>query len=184
MQLSGVPGSGKSTLARALATEGGFVVLDTDVLKSALIEQGVLLADAGRATYTQVLTLAEDLLAQGHQVIVDSPCRYDALLAAGRSVAGRARVPYALIELWAADPATLLSRLDRREARCSQVASSTHPAPGTGWEFGSGPETLRAWQDQLVRPDVGWLRLDALAPPEDTLDAALTFLRERHPPAT
>ena len=34
VQLSGVPGSGKSTLARSVAGATGFVVVDTDVLKS------------------------------------------------------------------------------------------------------------------------------------------------------
>lgn len=38
VQLSGVPGSGKSTLARSVAGATGFVVMDTDVLKSSIID--------------------------------------------------------------------------------------------------------------------------------------------------
>ena len=76
LQLSGVPGTGKSTLARGLAAGLDLVVLDTDVVKSALLSTDVPFAVAGRATYAAVLALAGDLLAQGRSVVIDSPCRY------------------------------------------------------------------------------------------------------------
>jgi predicted kinase len=161
IQMSGVPGSGKSTLARAIAEGGSFVVIDTDVLKSALLSSGVPLSDAGRATYATAVAFAEDLLRQGHGVVLDSPCRYQDLLDSGMAVAEAASVPYAFIELLADDAATLLTRLDRRIPRASQVASSATAAPGTTWEFGSAEATLRAWQRQLVRPPRDSLRLNA-----------------------
>ena len=170
VQLSGVPGSGKSTLARSLARSLAprlpLVVLDTDVVKSALLHSGVPVAAAGRATYTSVLALAADLLAQGSSVVIDSPCRYRALLEQGQQVAAGAGAAYAFLELRTPDVTTLLDRLDRRAPHPSQVASSTEPAPGTTWEHGTGEATLRAWQDQLVRPAEGWLALDATAAPD------------------
>ena len=164
VQLSGVPGTGKSTLARSLATELDLVVLDTDVVKSALMATDVPFAAAGRATYAAVLALAADLLAQGRSVVVDSPCRYPELLAAGQRAAADADVPFRLVELWAEDPADLLPRLTARTARPSQV-TPVEPS----WELGSPVETLRGWQAQLVRPETGWLRVDALADPATTL---------------
>jgi len=172
VQLSGVPGTGKSTLARSLArslagslaTGLDLVVLDTDVVKSALLATDVPFAAAGRATYAAVLALTADLLTQGRSVVVDSPCRYPELLAAGRRAAADADVPYRLVELWADDPADLLHRLTARTGRLSQVTPAD-PA----WELGSPVETLRGWQAQLVRPETGWLRVDALADPATVL---------------
>jgi predicted kinase len=164
LQLSGVPGTGKSTLARGLARALDLVVLDTDVAKSAMVSRDVPFAAAGPATYAVVLVLAGDLLAQGRSVVVDSPCRYPELLASGQAVAAGAGVPYRLVELWADDPADLLPRLTARSALPSQVT----PAEPS-WELGTPTDTLRGWQAQLVRPETGWLRVDALARPEVVL---------------
>jgi predicted kinase len=171
LQLSGVPGTGKSTLARGLAAGLDLVVLDTDVLKSALLSRDVPFAAAGRATYAAVLALAGDLLAQGRSVVVDSPCRYLDLLAAGQRVAADAGVPYRLVELWAVDAADLLPRLSARDARQSQVTPAVPE-----WELGTPADTLRGWQEQLVRPQTGWLRVDALLPPQEVLRLTLDHL--------
>jgi predicted kinase len=171
LQLSGVPGTGKSTLARGLARSLDLVVLDTDVLKSALLSRDVPFAAAGPATYSAVLALAADLLDQGRSVVVDSPCRYRELLESGRSVAAGAGAEYRLVELWADDPAGLLPRLGARTARPSQV---TPVVPE--WELGTPVETLRGWQARLVRPETGWLRVDALSRPEDVLGEVREWL--------
>ena len=182
VQLSGVPGSGKSTLARGLSAALGLVVLDTDVVKSAMLSRDLGVGAAGPAAYGVALALAADLLAQGHQVVIDSPCRYPALLESGQEVAEAAGVPYRFVELWVDDPVDLLPRLDARVPRPSQVASSSDPVPGTEWEHGTAEATMRAWQDQLVRPRDGYVRLDAALPPDELLRAALTGLdRSRRP---
>ena len=138
-------------------------------------------ARRGRASYSCLLGLASDLLAQGHDVVLDSPCRYPALLEAGQGVAATAGVPYRLVELWADDPADLLGRLDMRTALPSQVASATDPVPGSAWENGTALATLTGWQAQLVRPESGWLRLDALLPPEQVLRSTLVYLGAAEP---
>ena len=176
VQLSGVPGTGKSTLARGLARERAMVVLDKDVVMSSLLADGVPLADAGPASYSCLLGLAADLLAQGHDVVLDSPCRYPTLLEAGQSLAAAAGVVYRLVELWADDPADLLYRLDTRAPLPSQVASASEPVPGSAWELGTPLATLTGWQAQLVRPESGWLRLDALLPPDEALRLTLDHL--------
>ena len=176
VQLSGVPGSGKSTLARGIAAATGAVVVDTDVLKSALVDSGIAVADAGRPAYAAALALSADLLAQHRGVVLDSPCRYPELLTAGQRLAGDVGVRYAFVELWASDTSALLPRLDRRVPRASQVASSTAPVPGTAWEFGTPEQTLATWQSQLVRPEQDWLRLDADVSVEANLAEALAYL--------
>jgi predicted kinase len=180
VQLSGVPGTGKSTLARAIAEATGFLVVDTDILKSSLITSGVPVAAAGRATYSGAIAVTQDLLAQGRSVVLDSPCRYRQLLDAGRRIASEAGVRYAFIELWARDWSVVLSRLDGRAPMVSQVASATAPAPGTDWEFGTPDVTLQAWQGQLVQPEDDWLRLYAETSAEDNIAAALRYIDEGH----
>lgn len=141
VQLSGVPGCGKSTLARGIAGVTGFVVVDTDVLKSALLGTGVPPGVAGRATYAAALGLARDLLDQGRSVVLDSPCRYQDLLDSGLAIARDAGVRYGFVELWAEDVSILLARLEGRSPRLSQVA--TDPTHGTEWEFGTAEATPR-----------------------------------------
>lgn len=151
------------------------VVVDTDVLKSSVIDSGVAVADAGRVTYAAALALAGDLLAQGRGVILDSPCRYQELLESGRQVARANGVRYAFIELWVRDWPAVLARLDARSPRRSQVAA-TAPVPGTEWEFGTAEETLATWQAQLVRPEHDWLRLSAEGAADQNLSAARRYL--------
>ena len=177
VQLSGVPGSGKSSLARSVAGVTGFVVIDTDVLKSSIIDSGVTVAAAGPVTYTAALALAQDLLEQGRGVLLDSPCRYQELLDSGRQIAHAHGVRYAFIELWVRDWAAVLARLDARSPRPSQVASATAPVPGTEWEFGTAEETLAAWQTQLVRPELDGLRLNSESAADQNLGEALSYLR-------
>ena len=157
VQLSGVPGSGKSRLARSIAEATGFVVVDTDVLKSSIVGSGVPVAAAGPVTYGAALALAQDLLEQGRTVVLDSPCRYRQLLDSGRRKAGALGVRYAFIELWVRDWSVVLGRLDERSPRVSQVASATAPVPGTEWEFGTPAATLEAWQNELIHPEHDWL---------------------------
>jgi predicted kinase len=171
-----VPGSGKSTLARSVAGATDFVVVDTDVLKSSIIDSGVSTAAAGRVTYATALALAGDLLVQGRGVLLDSPCRYQELLESGRELAQASGVRYAFIELWVQDWSAVLARLDARSPRLSQVASATAPVPGTEWEFGTAEETLATWQTQLVRPEHDWLRLNAESAADQNFRAALRYL--------
>ena len=178
LQLSGIPGTGKSTLAKALGDQLGFVVLDSDVVKSALLRREVPLAAAGGATYAVILDVAAHLLAQGHDVLLDSPCRYRELLVSGQQIAAGVGVPYRFIELWAEDISSVLPRLDQRRPRISQVASSSRPVEGSEWEFGTPLATLSAWQDQLLRPSENWLRLDAARPVDVNLAAATTYLQQ------
>ena len=180
VQLSGLPGSGKSTLAYEIANAADFVVVNTDVLKSSLIGSGVDVSDAGAATYAAALGLSSDLVAQGKSVILDSPCRYRDLLEGGLSIASDAGVRYAFIELWVPNVSVLLPRLDARTSRISQVASATDPAPGTTWEFGTAEATLGEWQEQLLHPREGWLRLDATHTKAANLQRALEYLGQQH----
>lgn len=99
LQLAGVPGSGKSRLAAALAAERDAIVVNSDVVKSTLLDAGVGWSQACPAAYQVLFALADDLLAQGHSVILDSPSHYAFIPENGARVASAHDVPYHFLEL-------------------------------------------------------------------------------------
>jgi len=74
VQMSGAPGAGKTTIAGAIAGRIGAVVIDHDVTKSALLDAGVSIAIAGRASYQVLGAVAQ------HQGSKLPPARYRNLL--------------------------------------------------------------------------------------------------------
>ncbi len=72
IQMSGMPGSGKSTIAKLVGQELPAVILDYDVTKTALLDQGISFGDAGRLAYETGYAMAESILGQGANVILDS----------------------------------------------------------------------------------------------------------------
>lgn len=121
IQLAGAPGSGKSTLARELAKRYDAVVLDTDVVKTALLDAGVPWGMAGKAGYNVLFALADDMLGNGRGVVIDSPSHYETIPARGMELAQRHGVAYRFVECVCADVAELQRRLTSRTARRSQV---------------------------------------------------------------
>lgn len=73
VQMHGEPGSGKSTLARALAPRIGAIVLDKDVIKSALLRIGADEGVAAPGAYEVYFDVARDLVGQGRSIILDNP---------------------------------------------------------------------------------------------------------------
>ena len=62
VQMSGVPGSGKTTITGVIAGRIGAVVIDHDVTKSALLDAGVPVAIAGRASYEVLGAIAQHFI--------------------------------------------------------------------------------------------------------------------------
>ncbi|MDE3095538.1 MAG: ATP-binding protein [Chloroflexota bacterium] len=120
VQMHGEPGSGKSTLARALGPALHAVVLDKDIVKSALLRAGVSEALAGPASYEAYYGVAASLLRQGLSVVLDNPVYWPISLDKSRRLAMFAGARYALIECACPDRAELLRRLRTRDAMESQ----------------------------------------------------------------
>jgi predicted kinase len=177
LQMSGVPGAGKSSIARALARARQLVVVDHDVVKTALLDGGVSFAEAGPVSYRVVVSLADDLLAQGHGVVIDSPCLYDELLWSGQQLADRHRAAYRYIECVVGDVALLDQRLRARTPMRSQRPSVDDPpcdVPGVAGADGAAQ--FRAWSAGMKRPRVGYLRLDTARALHICVEEALAFL--------
>ncbi|MEK3765408.1 AAA family ATPase [Solibacillus sp. FSL K6-4121] len=125
IQMSGFPGSGKSTLALEIAKKINCVIVDHDIVKSALLNSvnenqldGKL---AGKISYNIDFSLVNFYLSQGKNVILDSPCLYDEMLEKGVAIARTNNARYKYIECYLADFVEINNRLKNRVNKISQI---------------------------------------------------------------
>lgn len=125
VQMSGFPGSGKSTLARQILQKTGAVIIDHDIVKSALlhsIEEVAIDSNlAGKISYNIDWSLIEFHLSQGQDVIFDSPCLYQEMIDKGTYLSKKYNVKYKYIECYLSDIYEINSRLKNRERMISQI---------------------------------------------------------------
>lgn len=176
LQLAGPPGSGKSRLAAGLAARCPAVILNSDVVKSALLDAGVPWKLAGPAAYRALADLAGDLLAQGASVILDSPSHYPYIPQAGLRVARAHGARYRFIELACADTGELSRRLAGRTPLRSQMPALDQVPPDSDGPTQAVRTGTHQWQSQ--GPDGGWLVLDVTRPFAGYLDQAAAYLSE------
>ena len=163
VQMHGLPGSGKSTVATALAGETGAIVLDKDIVKSALLRWGLEDRDAGGASYQVFFDQAGDLLRRGHSVILDSPVFWAEVERKSHAVAHDAGVPHLLIQCVCPDEAELRRRLSERPALPSQPRS---------------PLEMRRYAGS-IEPQGERLVLDTTRPLADVLADAVAYVNAR-----
>ncbi len=124
IQMSGFPGSGKSTLSKQIAMSTGAVVIDHDIVKSALLESIVGTMEnqvAGKISYNIDWALIEFHLSQGHNVIFDSPCLYEEMITKGTLLCSKYNVRYKYIECYLDDVQEINDRLRNRKRMVSQL---------------------------------------------------------------
>lgn len=187
--MSGCPGAGKSTLAQGIGHALGAVVLDYDVLKSALLDAGTPANTAGSYAYATLRKTAASLLAQRFRVVLDSPCYYQELLDGGIRLAEEAGARYHYIEcvvggMAARDvpTATNLEEVSRRLRTRASLASQRRdlhvgPPGSASMDKSTGETLFRSWITGMKRPtDDCYLLIDTSKPEAECLEAALTFL--------
>ncbi len=125
VQMSGFPGSGKSTLAREIAKRTGAIIVDHDIVKTALLETTEEVdIDAklkGKISYHIDWSLIEFFLSQEKNVIFDSPCLYDEMVMKGTELAKKYHVRYKYVECYLNDFDEINERLKNRESKISQI---------------------------------------------------------------
>jgi predicted kinase len=126
VQMSGFPGSGKSTLSRQIAKRTGAVIIDHDIVKSALlhsIEDSPIDAKlAGEISYNIDWSLIEFHLSQEHNVVFDSPCLYEEMVDRGIGLANKYNATYKYVECYLNDFREINERLKSRERLISQIS--------------------------------------------------------------
>lgn len=125
IQMSGFPGSGKSTLSRQIAKKTGAIIIDHDIVKSALLQsiENISLdaKSAGKISYNIDWSLIEFHLSQGQSVIFDSPCLYQEMIDRGIELSEKYNVKYKYIECYLNDFNEINHRLKNRESMLSQI---------------------------------------------------------------
>ena len=162
IQMHGVPGSGKSTVARALAPLVEGIVLDKDVIKSALLRSGATEALAGPAAYEVYFSLAERLAAQTRTLILDSPVFWPRVEERWLQLASDAGSRALLIECVCGDERELRRRLATRDGLESNPRE---------------PIDLLQHRDARATSFQPRLVLDTLRPLDEIVAAALDYVR-------
>jgi predicted kinase len=122
LQMAGDSGTGKTTLARVIGRATGAVVLDKDVYKGAMLDDGLGEAANGQA-YVALYASATMLLEQGFSVVMDSTAYYPRIRDRGIELAARFDSVYRIIETTCSDPGLQDRRLKTREHRDFQPSS-------------------------------------------------------------
>jgi len=122
--MSGIPGTGKSTLARRICELTNAVLLDVDVVKSAImasLDDDVEFKFVSKIAYDVIFSLASDNLKFGNSVVIDSPCSFDIILERGAELANKHGASYKFAECHLEDLAEINRRRVAREILPSQA---------------------------------------------------------------
>ena len=175
LQMAGAPGAGKSTLARAIGAACDAIVLDNDVIRSAILDAQIPASQAGRAAYEVLFAVAVDLLTQGRSVILDSPCHFQSILDRGMEIAQANGASYRFIECVCRERREIERRLTTRAPLRSQMRGLDRPPVDiAGVPSATNRTAVHRWE--TFRPRAGALTLDTSAPLASYLPAALAYL--------
>ena len=176
IQMSGAPGSGKSTTAKLLAQAINAVVIDHDVLRSAILDHELPFDKAVKLAYDLGWALGEDMLKQERNVILDSPCNYQETLDRGAALAQFHGYEYWYVECQVDDIDLLDERLRKRVPVRSQRTGVKRPHPDAGDIYlQKDPHTqFHRWIKSPCRPHENAIIIDSTG----SLEKRLTHLLE------
>jgi predicted kinase/ribosomal protein S18 acetylase RimI-like enzyme len=151
VMLAGLPGTGKTTLAYALARALGLIVLDKDLVNTALISAAINQSIAGPLSYDVLLDLAEDMVAvQRHSVILDTAGRQPIILDRALQITTKASAMLRVIRL-AAPREVRLRRMAAREPLPSQWSEDeTTDIDEAQWYAHLPPDSLTIFSTRPV----------------------------------
>lgn len=176
LQMSGVPGSGKSTVAAHVADTFGAIIVDYDVLKSAVLDAGFDLAASTKAAYEVMYAQARHVLVQGHSVIMDSPCFWPRIVAEGMQIAQAHDATYRYIECQIDDLELLDTRLRQRPRLRTHRPAVNQLPPDLGGTTVDGETFFREGMTRIQRPPTDYLQLDMHRPLADLLPEVGAYL--------
>lgn len=170
LQMSGFPGSGKSTLAREIAKRTGAVVIDHDIVKSALLNSlnnsFIDPKAAGGVAYDIDWALIDFHLASGHHVILDSPCLYEEMIEKGAALSRKHHVKYKYIECVLSDFNETNKRLRSRNRMISQI------------EEIKSEEAFRHTIENSKKPDLPMLTVDTSLPLDNYIVRVMNYINK------
>src|SRR5437762_5981931 len=88
VSMAGLPGVGKTTLAARLGAMLHWLVLDRDIIKTAMVDTGMDEEQAGWIAYDMFFTLAQNIIMhQHHSLILDTSALYPFILERATAIA-------------------------------------------------------------------------------------------------
>lgn len=177
VQMSGVPGAGKSTVAAYVGRVYGAVVVDYDVIKSAVLDAGFGLGESTRAAYEVMYAQSRHVLRQGRDVVMDSPCFWPRILDEGMAMAEEYGATYRYVECQMADLKVLDERLKGRVRLRTHRRGVGHPPVDVGDELEDGEAFYRGATERVQRPAGDYLQLDMERPLADVLPEVDAYLK-------
>ena len=179
IQMSGAPGSGKSTLAKMLGQSiDGAVIIDHDVLRSALLDSGIPFDQAAKQAYEQQWESAQDIVErQNLSVIIDSTCNYQEVLDRGLALALRSGYSFWYVECRVQDINLLDQRLRSRIPMTSQRTGIDSPPAAASARGARSDEDSRAlfekWIEHPCRPEANIVTVNSTIDKEELLNQVL-----------
>jgi predicted kinase len=183
IQMSGAPGSGKSATAGMLRDSlDGAVIIDHDVLKSALLEEDIAIDQAAKHAYRLQERLAELFAEQGYSVIIDSTCNYQSVLDRAISLAEQYESIFWYVECRVKDVDLLDQRLRARDPKRSQRTGVNCPPPDDP-TFGTSDHAkslarFDQWINHPCKPESRIIVVDSTASLEKLRDGVLKQMME------
>lgn len=118
--MAGMPGTGKSTIAKTIGRELNIIVIDKDVIISAMLHSNVPEEIGQPAAYRVMFDLGSDLLNRQRQsVILDSPAGLPVSVESARQICQPSQIPMITV-LCSTDRNTRNTRRAARESMISQ----------------------------------------------------------------
>ncbi|KEK23760.1 AAA family ATPase [Bacillus gaemokensis] len=171
LQMSGFSGSGKSTLSRYIAKNTGAIVIDHDIVKTALLEsletRQIETTAAGGVSYDIEWALIDFQLSEGHSVILDSLCLYKEMLEKRMRLSKKHHVKYKYVECYLNNIEEINNRLKTRERMISQI------------EKVESEEAFKKWVDASKKPsNFTYFIVDSGEPLENYIDKVMVYINE------
>ncbi|MFC6039997.1 AAA family ATPase [Paenisporosarcina macmurdoensis] len=171
LQMSGFPGSGKSTLARRISKITGAVIIDHDIVKSALLESldtdNIDSNAAGKIAYDIDWSLIDFQLSQGQSTILDSPCFYTEMVEKGIRMTEKYLATYKYVECYLNEIYEIERRIKNRTPMISQIQQVP------------SEKSFMEWVNKSKKPsDLQCLRVDSGKPIEKYIDEVMLYINK------
>ncbi len=169
VQMSGFPGSGKSALSRLIGKRTGAVLIDHDIIKSALLNSiediPIDVHIAGMISYHIDWSLIDFHLSQGQSVVFDSPCFYQEMVDKGIDLAKKYNAVYKYVECRLNDFQEVNYRLKNRDRMISQIK-----------EIQSEAAFNYSIQNSKKPTDIQCLLIDTALPLDSYIDEVIKYI--------
>ena len=150
LQMAGFPGSGKSTISKEIARRINAVVIDKDILKTSMLENGLSNEVSSKLAYDVMFDLGKFYLEQGRSIVLDTPCYYDEILANGMKLSETYNAEYKYLDCFVEDFEIIDERITLRKNMTSQITKASLN--------GFANAKVRA---RDIKPSKGYIKIDS-----------------------